>query len=126
MGIKDKPVTSFPVYINGCFVGVYLLANLFNKFGNEDGDNYLYLACHWYIIDRLREEGFEVRTANTIHNPAIVEIWRDGKKIWESNEFYWYESDFTDSDMAKMWEGLPEEVRRVLRKVADEGIRLSF
>ena len=119
-------VLCIPVKVNGKEVGCYAIWNLFNKYGNGDGENHLKRACMEAFLDALWEKGYEGVQCMTVHNPAIIEIERrsDGKTVWETNDFCFWESEPIEEDMRKIWEQLPEEVREVIRQIAEEGLFL--
>jgi len=81
-------VDNVPVFINGTYVGDYCLANLFSKWGNEDGDNLLMCEIAHRVIDIVEEKAkVEIHRCWGIHNGAgIFEISKNGKIIWK-NEY---------------------------------------
>lgn len=119
-------VDNVPVFINGTYVGDYCLANLFSKWGNEDGDNLLMCEIAHRVIDIIEEKAkVEIHRCWGIHNDAgIFEISKNGKIIWKNE--YDLEDTWDDRVYRKIWKSLPKEVREVIKKIHEEGIKLEF
>ena len=115
-----------PVRINGKEVGCYDLSELFSKYGNWDGDNYLLREVALTIIERMeRELGVEVEAPMTVHNDAsVAEIREGGKVVWENLK--WGESPPLEEVLDTMPEGLRRRVEAFFEKLAEEGIDLEF
>jgi len=123
--IDPEVVFSIPVRINGKSVGTYDLHNLFSKWGNEDGDNGLLCDIAEKIIAKIMKLDYEVDMSWGIHNCAgVFSLTKNGKKVWV-NEFALKEL-WNPDIYRKLWETLPEDVKKVLRELATTGIDLQL
>lgn len=120
--VDEGVVRSIPVKTRmGDVIFEYDLGNLFNKHGNEDGNNYALLELAYRIMGYIEKEtGLECETANTVHNEAAIEVIvdKEGHVLWKNRWEAW--SD--DPEYVEQWNALPESVKKALRKLAQEGI----
>ncbi len=115
-------IENIPVKVNGTRVGDYELIDLFCKFGNGDGDDGLLCAIADEVIAKVEGLGYEISNSGTIHNNHLIwDLKRNGKIVWDDDDYY-NEAAMTDD----LWQSLPQDVKELFEKLAEEGINLTL
>lgn len=114
-------IEEIPVKVNGIRVGDYELIDLFCKFGNGDGDDELLCAIAVRVLAKVEGLGYEISDIQTIHNNHLIwDLKRNGKIVWEGDDYD--ETAMTDD----LWQSLPQDVKELFERLAEEGINLTL
>jgi hypothetical protein len=114
----DDPVDTVPVYCNGRLLFDYWVGELFSKWGNGDGDDTRLEAVSNVVVSEIEQAGFTVETASWgMHNCLIIREIRKGMLKWKNKWALEVPEKYSE-----LWKSLPEGVKEVLRRLAEEGI----
>jgi hypothetical protein len=118
--VQEKVVEYIPVFCNRIVLFDYLVANLFSKWGNFDGDDERLLEIGNTLVGKIRALGYKLELGWGVHNPLLVRtIERKGFR-WHNRwvmEKVWQPRIYKEA-----WRSLPQDIKRLFERLSEEGI----
>lgn len=121
------PETSIPVTSTTLKSRVfsYDIENIFDKWGNGDGDDELLATVGEMVLGSIRGLGYQIDAGWGVHNGQVIrQLHKDGRKNWYN---HWADKHAWDPPIFHdIWRTLPADVRRLLLRLRAEGLSLDF